>query len=264
VVIFATQWMNENRDVPDLTLPNGQDAMIAAVAAVNPRTVVVLETGGPVQMPWLNNVGAVLSAWYPGARGGEAIANILFGDVNPSGRLPVTFPTSPGQLPRPEIPGFTLPQGQLFDVDYDIEGADVGYRWFARKNLKPLFPFGFGLTYTSFTYANLEVAGGETLTVSFDVRNSGQRAGADVPQVYLTDAAGQKHMRLLGWSKVRLEPGASQRVTVTADPRLLADFDVAAPGWRVAAGRYAVALGASAGELKLQGAADVGARLLKP
>lgn len=264
VVIFATQWMIENRDVPDLTLPNGQDALIEAVAAVNPRTIVVLETGGPVQMPWLDKVGAVLAAWYPGARGGEAIANVLFGDVNPSGRLPMTFPASAAQLPRPELDGSTLPLGEKFDVDYDIEGSDVGYRWFARKNVKPLFPFGFGLSYTSFAYANLTVTGGETLTVDFDVRNTGARAGADVPQVYLTDAAGAKRVRLLGWSKVTLEPDATQRVTVTADPRLLADFDAALPGWRVREGNYAVALGSAAGDFKLQGEAAVSARVLKP
>ncbi|MBY0511609.1 MAG: beta-glucosidase [Rhodospirillaceae bacterium] len=264
VVIFATQWMIEGRDVPDMTLPNGQDALIEAVAAVNPHTVVVLETGGPVQLPWLNKVGAVLAAWYPGARGGEAIANVLFGDVNPSGRLPMTFPASPAQLPRPEIDGYTLPPGEKFEVDYDVEGSDVGYRWFARKNVKPLFPFGFGLSYSAFAYANVTVTGGETLTVSFDVRNTGARAGADVPQVYLTDAAGIKRTRLLGWSKVTLEPGAVQRVTVMADPRLLADFDAGAPGWRLREGTYAVALGASAGDFTLRGEAAVSGRLLKP
>jgi beta-glucosidase len=264
VVIFATQWMIENRDVPDLTLPNGQDALIEAVAAVNPRTIVVLETGGPVQMPWLNKVGAVLAAWYPGARGGEAIANILFGDVNPSGRLPMTFPSATAQLPRPEIDGYTLPQGEKFEVDYDIEGSDVGYRWFARQNLKPLFPFGFGLSYTSFAYANLTVTGGETLTVSFDVHNTGARAGADVPQIYLTNAAGDRRMRLVGWSKVALEAGATQRITVTADPRLLADFDAAARGWRLRDGTYAVALGTSAESLVLRGEARVSGRVLKP
>jgi beta-glucosidase len=133
VVIFATQWMIEGEDVPDLTLPNGQDALIAAVAAANPKTVVVLETGGPVLMPWLSKVGAVVEAWYPGAKGGDVIADLLFGDVNPSGRLPITFPAEPSQLPRPEIPGFGGHDEAQLDVDYDIEGADVGYRWFARK-----------------------------------------------------------------------------------------------------------------------------------
>ena len=264
VVIFATQWMVEHEDVPDLTLPEGQDAMIAAVTAANPNTVVVLETGGPVLMPWRDKAAAVLEAWYPGAKGGEAIADVLFGDVNPSGRLPITFPASVDQLPRPRIPGMGLPEGTRFDVDYTIEGSDVGYRWYARKKLKPLFPFGFGLGYTRFDYANLKVRGGDTLAVEFDVRNVGSRAGADVPQLYLIDAAGKPHLRLLGWSRQALEPGAGVHVALEVDPRLLAEFDEKAHGWRIDAGRYKIALGASATDLKLKGEAAVNAGMLKP
>jgi beta-glucosidase len=264
VVIFATQWMIEGEDVPDLTLPNGQDALIEAVAAANPKTVVVLETGGPVLMPWLGSVGAVVEAWYPGARGGDAIADILFGDVNPSGRLPVTFPVSTAQLPRPEIPGFGMKDGTEFEVDYTIEGADVGYRWFARKKLKPLFPFGFGLSYTHFDYANLKVEGGDSLKIDFDVRNSGKTAGQDVPQVYLTDAAGKARMRLVGWQRVSIQPGETVHVSLTADPRLLADFDEAEHEWRIDAGRYQVALGTSATDLKLRGAAELKPAKVKP
>ena len=192
-----------------------------------PKTVVVLETGGPVLMPWLGKVGAVVEAWYPGAKGGDAIADLLFGDVNPSGRLPITFPTSTAQLPRPEIPGFGGPDAAQFDVDYTIEGADVGYRWFARKKQKPLVPFGFGLSYTHFDYANLKVEGGDTLSVGFDVHNAGKVAGADVPQLYLTDAAGKPRMRLIGWQRVSVDPGTSVHVSLKVDPRLLADFDEA-------------------------------------
>jgi beta-glucosidase len=264
VLVFATQWAIEGEDVPDMTLPNGQDALIAAVAAANPKTVVVLETGDPVLMPWLNTVAGVIEAWYPGARGGDAIADILFGDTNPSGRLPVTFPVSPAQLPRPQIPGFGEPDGTQFDVDYTNEGADVGYRWYARQKLKPLFPFGFGLSYTKFDYANLKVDGGDGLTVSFDVRNSGQKAGRDVPQFYLTDGAGKAHLRLVGWSSVDLQPGATEHVTLKADPRLLADFDEAAHGWHITAGKYQVAIGASASDLRLRGAAQVNDARLKP
>jgi beta-glucosidase len=264
VVIFATQWMIEGEDVPDLTLPNGQDALIEAVAAANPKTVVVLETGGPVLMPWLGSVGAVVEAWYPGAEGGDAIADILFGDVNPSGRLPVTFPVSTAQLPRPEIPGFGMKDGTEFEVDYTIEGADVGYRWFARKKLKPLFPFGFGLSYTHFDYANLKVEGGDSLKIDFDVRNSGKTAGQDVPQVYLTDAAGKARMRLVGWQRVSIQPGETVHVSLTADPRLLADFDEAEHEWRIDAGRYQVALGTSATDLKLRGAAELKPAKVKP
>jgi beta-glucosidase len=264
VVIFATQWMIEGEDVPDLSLPNGQDALIAAVAAANPKTIVVLETGGPVLMPWLGKVGAVLEAWYPGAKGGDAIADILFGDVNPSGRLPITFPVSTAQLPRPEIPGFGAKEGTAFEVDYTIEGADVGYRWFARKKAKPLFPFGFGLSYTHFDYANLKVAGGDVLKIDFDVRNSGKTAGQDVPQLYLTDAVGKARMRLIGWQRVGVQPGETAHVTLTADPRLLADYDEAAHGWRIDGGRYQVALGMSAQDLKLRGAADLKPAKVKP
>jgi beta-glucosidase len=263
VIVFATQWTIEAEDVPDMTLPNGQDALIEAVAAANPKTVVVLETGDPVLMPWLNKVAGVVEAWYPGARGGEAIADILFGDTNPSGRLPITFPASTSQLPRPEIPGLSQPETQ-FDVDYTIEGSDVGYRWYARKKLKPLFPFGFGLSYTKFDYANLKVEGGDALTVSFDVRNSGKVAGRDVPQLYLTDVAGKARTRLLGWSSVNLAPGETTRVTVKTDQRLLADFDEAAHGWQVVAGHYQVALGASATDFRLKGAADLKEERIKP
>jgi beta-glucosidase len=264
VVIFATQWMIEGEDVPDLTLPNGQDTLIAAVAAANPKTVVVLETGGPVLMPWLSKVGAVVEAWYPGAKGGDVIADLLFGDVNPSGRLPITFPVEPSQLPRPEIPGFGGHDEAQLDVDYDLEGADVGYRWFARKKLKPLFPFGFGLSYTRFDYANLRADGGETLAASFDVHNGGSRAGDDVPQLYLTDAAGKSRSRLIGWQRVTVRPGETVHVTVKVDPRLLADFDETAHGWRINAGQYRIALGASAVDLKLRGEAELRAAQLKP
>jgi len=264
VVIFATQWMIEGEDAPDLTLPNGQDALIEAVAAANPKTVVVLETGGPVLMPWLGKVGAVVEAWYPGAKGGEAIADILFGDVNPSGRLPVTFPVTMTQLPRLEIPGSGGKDDAQFDVDYTVEGADVGYRWFARKKLKPLFPFGYGLSYTHFDYTNLKVEGGDSLTIGFDVRNSGKTAGQDVPQVYLTDAAGKARMRLIGWQRISAQPGETVHVTLKADPRLLADFDEAAHDWRIDAGRYQVALGTSAMDLKLRGAAELRPAKVKP
>ena len=135
-IVFATQWMMEAYDSPDLSLPSGQDELIAAVAAANPNTIVVLETGGPVAMPWLDRVGAVVEAWYPGIRGGEAIADLLLGKVAPSGRLPITFPASIAQTPHPILPGINVPEGQQFDVDY-AEGSDVGYRWFAKTAAKP-------------------------------------------------------------------------------------------------------------------------------
>lgn len=262
-IVFANQWMTEGADAPDLTLPSGQDELIAAVTKANPHTIVVLETGGPVRMPWLDQAGAVVEAWYSGAKGGEAIADVLFGDVDASGRLPVTFPADESQLPRPEIPGLGLPETTKFDVAYP-EGAAVGYRWDAAKSLKPLFPFGYGLSYTRFDYAGLKVEGGKALTVSFDVKNTGARAGSDSPQVYLTDAHGQARMRLIGWSRVALQPGETRRVTVTADPRLLSDFDVAGHQWKQGAGAYRIAVGANSADLKLTGEARMPARTMKP
>ena len=263
VVVFGNQWMGEGEDAPDLSLPNSQDALIAAVTAANPNTIVVLQTGGPVSMPWLDQAGAVVEAWYSGARGGDAIADVLFGAINPSGRLPVTFPAAIEQYPRVQQPGLGLPEKTQFQVVYS-EGADVGYRRFATSGQKPLFPFGYGLSYTTFAYANLKVTGGETLAVGFDVTNTGQRAGKDAPQVYLTGAAGKTLQRLIGFDKVELTPGETRHVTLTADPRLLGGFDVKANRWSLAGGDYQVAVGASSADLTLKGAAKVKARTLKP
>lgn len=262
-IVFATQWMREGQDAPDLSLPSGQEQLIEAVARANPRTIVVLETGGPVRMPWLDRVAGVVEAWYPGARGGDAIADVLFGDVNPSGRLPISFPVSQAQLPRPEIAGIDTSDDTPFVVD-DNEGAAVGYRWYALTRQKPLFPFGFGLSYTSFRYSRLEVAGGNTLTIRFDVENTGTRAGADVPQVYLTNADGTRKIRLLGWARLALDPGQTRRVTVTADPRLLADFDPAAHVWRLNPGAYEIVVGHSSVAPVLRAAAHLAGRTIKP
>jgi beta-glucosidase len=214
-------------------------------------------------MPWLDQAGAVVEAWYSGAKGGEAIADVLFGEVDASGRLPMTFPVSIEQYPRVAMPGLGVPEKTQFDVVYD-EGADVGYRRFAATGQKPLFPFGHGLSYTRFGYANLKVTGGDALTVSFDVTNTGQRPGKDAPQVYLTSAAGKPLQRLIGFEKVELKPGETRRVTVTADPRLLGGFDVVGKRWSLKAGDYQVAVGASSADLALKGAAKIKARSIKP
>jgi len=263
VVVFGNQWMGEGEDAPDLSLPDGQDALIAAITAANPNTVVVLQTGGPVSMPWLGQAGAVVEAWYSGAKGGEAIADVLFGAVNPSGRLPMTFPAAIDQYPRAQLPGLGLPEKTRFDVVYS-EGAEVGYRRFARTGEKPLFPFGYGLSYTTFGFANLTVTGGPTLTVSFDVANTGQRAGKATPQVYLTDAAGRPVQRLIGFDKVDLKPGETRRVALTADARLLGRFDAKANRWVLDAGRYQVGVGGASNDLALRGAANLKAGTLKP
>jgi beta-glucosidase len=253
-IVFATKWSSEGLDQADLTLPDGQDALIAAVAAANPHTIVVLETGNPVAMPWLGQVPAVLEAWYPGTRGGEAIASVLLGQTNPSGRLPITFPASVSQLPRPVLDGYfdlepdfmgnpPTPDAKL-SANYDIEGSDVGYRWFARTGAKPLFPFGYGLSYTSFASDGLKVDG---LKASFTLRNTGARAGADVAQLYLVARNGAAKQRLVGFSRVTLAPGAAQAVDLTIDPRLLADWTPA--GWHLAGGTYTFALGTDAEHL---------------
>jgi len=276
-IVFADQWCTEAEDVPTLSLPNGQDEVIAAVAAIAPKTVVVLETGIPVVMPWLDQVNAVLEAWYPGTRGGEAIGRILFGEVSPSGRLPISFPRSVDDLVRPEIPGMifgppvegrTIPTSYpdvqqhkgRFSVEHP-EGADVGYRWYDRSGAKPLFPFGFGLTYTRFAHGGLELVGGETVTASFDITNTGERAGIETAQVYARIAGRQ---RLVGWARVALEPGETQRVSVTAEPRLLASYDVNVPGWRIDGGPVAVWVGTDAETAVLKGEAVLTARTLKP
>lgn len=253
-IVFATEWRTEGFDQPDLSLPDGQDALIAAVAAANPNTIVVLETGGPVAMPWLDKVAGVVEAWYPGARGGPAIASVLFGDTNPGGRLPVTFPAGLGQLPRPKLDGADWvepnfsgdaePGKDKLPSDYDIEGSDVGYRWFARKGHKALFPFGYGLSYTSFSASDLKVSG---LNASFTITNTGKIKGDDVGQLYLVSRAGEARQRLVGFKRVTLEPGASQKVTVTIDPRLLADWKDG--GWKMPAGEYGFALGKNAEDL---------------
>ncbi|MES2018492.1 MAG: glycoside hydrolase family 3 C-terminal domain-containing protein [Pseudomonadota bacterium] len=245
-IVFATQWTAESIDVPDLSLPDGQDALIAKVAAANPNTVVVLETGGPVTMPWLDAVGAVVEAWYPGTAGGEAIARVLSGEVNPSGRLPATFPRSESQLPRPRVDGDPAAKpGGRYSVDYNIEGAAVGYKWFELKGHTPLFAFGHGLSYTSFAYQRLAARPtGDSIVVEFKVSNTGKREGKAVAQVYVGPAAGgwEAPRRLGGWEKVALKRGASRTCRMVIDPRLLAMYDSASGKWNIAAGDYIVTL----------------------
>jgi beta-glucosidase len=242
-IVFATQWTAESVDAASLSLPGAQDELIAAVARANPRTVVVLETGGPVTMPWLDGVGAVLQAWYPGTRGGVAIARVLTGEVNPSGRLPATFPASEVQLPRPAI------HADQPRVDYNVEGAALGYKWHARTGRKPLFAFGHGLSYTSFDYSGLAAQFKDgALSVSFSVKNTGARAGKAVPQVYVAPPAGgwEAPQRLGGWDKLALQPGASASTTLTIDPRLLGVYHSASKTWQIAGGDYVITLASAA------------------
>ncbi|WBO21286.1 beta-glucosidase [Sphingomonas abietis] len=262
-VVFVTQWMAESQDFP-VALSDEQNALVEAVAAANPRTVVVLETGGPVLMPWANKVAGILEAWYPGTSGGEAIADLLFGRANPSGRLPVTFMAGTDQLPRPVLDGIGLPETQPFTVDY-AEGAAVGYKWFDKKGLAPAYPFGFGLSYTHFTMTppKATLDRGE-LTIGFTVTNSGARAGMAVPQLYVGPADGgwEAPRRLGGFAKVALQPGQTRSLTLTVDPRLLARFDTAKGGWTRPAGTYRVWLGTSSRDLTTPIDVQLPARLL--
>ena len=255
VILFVDQWMTESADARSLNLPGGQDQLVEAVTRANPRTAVVLETGGPVLMPWLEQTAAVLEVWYPGQKGGEAIAEILSGAANPSGRLPVTFPVSEDQLPHPKIQGDPNGApigpvgrgghyGAMFTAVYK-EGAAVGYKWFFERAEQPLFPFGFGLSYTRFALSKLAVnVSGRTVTANATVRNSGERAGTAIPQFYLTGPNGANVLlRLVGWDRVDLEPGEKRQVTVSIDPRLLATFDEGARKWRIQSGAYRLTAG---------------------
>jgi beta-glucosidase len=260
-IVFAYQWESEEMDLPNLSLPDNQDALIEQVAAANPRTIVVLETGSVVTMPWLDHVGGVLEAWYAGSDGADAVANILFGKVNPSAKLPITFPLSVADLPHPEIvkppkhetyiaPWFrTAP---TFEVHYD-EGLKVGYKWYDAEHKAVLFPFGYGLSYTTFDYSGLKVSPGEETTVSFTLKNTGSRAGAEVAEVYvaLPASAGEPPKRLVGWSKVPLNPGESKEVSVTIPKLYLSIYDEASDSWKLVSGSYTFMAGRSSRDLPL-------------
>ena len=264
-IVFAHQWTSEDMDLPNLSLPDNQDAMIDQVASANPRTIVVIESGTAVTMPWIDKVSGVLEAWYAGSKGADAVANILFGDVNPSAKLPMTFPRSEADLPHPErvIP----PPGALgkaavmatgearptFEAHYD-EGLKVGYKWYDAEKKPVLFPFGFGLSYTSYSYSALKVKPGkEGTTVTFTVKNSGSRPGAEIAEVYaaLPAEAGEPPKRLVGWSKVKLQAGETKEVTVNIDSAYLSVFDEAADEWKMVPGAYSVMVGGSSQELPL-------------
>ncbi len=267
-IVFGNQPTSEGRDVPNLSLPDGQDNLIAAVAAANPRTIVVLETGGPVTMPWVESVGAILEVWYPGISGAEAIANIVFGGVNPSGKLVITFPRSEADLPYARVfapPPTAAPQQPApggpggfrmnmapFDINY-TEGLKVGYKWYDAENKQPLFPFGFGLSYTTFTFTGLKVTPGKAPEVSFQLKNTGRRAGAEVAQVYVTLPAstGEPPKRLVSWERVLLAPGETKSVHLTIDPFRLSIFNVEKDAWEIVPGEYKFWVGASSRNLPL-------------
>jgi beta-glucosidase len=275
-IVFAVQWMAETADAPNLRLPDEQDRLIEAVTQANPHSVIVLETGGAVLMPWLDQASAVLEAWYPGQQGGKAIAEILSGAINPTGRLPVTFPANEAQLPRAKVAGDPAgaPRGPvgrgghygaIFTVDY-IEGANVGYKWFEARQERPLFPFGFGLSYTTFRLSDLRVdAVGDVLNASVTVSNAGDRPGATVPQFYVSGPVGANlPLRLSGWSRPMLAPGEERRVSATIDRRLLASFDESGRRWRIAAGAYQISAGFDVAHRELMATIELGASSAPP
>jgi beta-glucosidase len=266
-IVFAYQWESEGMDLDSLSLPENQDELIAKVAAANPHTVVVLETGTAVTMPWADQVSGILEAWYAGSRGAEAVANLLFGVVNPSAKLPMTFPRSEADLPHPTVvkpPKVTTDADRqgwkriaaglpAFQVTYD-EGVKVGYKWYDAENKPALFPFGYGLSYTTYSYSNLKVTPGKTPRVSFTVTNTGNRAGAEVTEVYasLPAAAAEPPKRLVGFSKVKLNAGESKDVTVDVDPKYLSIFNVEQNGWQLLPGDYGFMVGGSSQTLPLK------------
>ncbi|RQS24861.1 MULTISPECIES: beta-glucosidase [unclassified Burkholderia] len=244
-IVFATQWETEGFDLGSLALPDSkadaynqqydQNALIAAVASKAKRVIVVLENGSPVTMPWLAGVHGVLETWYPGVQGGHAIADVLFGDVNPSGKLPITFAKQEADLPQPTI------DAKQLNVEYR-EGLLLGYRWFDAKAIDPLFPFGFGLSYTTFSYSDMttRVDDANNVIVTFTITNTGSRTGAEVAQVYaaLPSGTGEPPRRLVGWEKISLDPGRSQQVRISIPARRFATWDENTHGWRIDGGSY--------------------------
>jgi len=266
-IVFAYQWESEGMDLESLSLPEHQDELIAKVAAANPHTVVVIESGGPVTMPWVDQVSGVLEAWYAGSRGADAVANLIFGEVNPSAKLPITFPRSEADLPHPKV---VMPPKAAIDADREgwkriaaglpafpvtyNEGVKVGYKWYDAENKPVLFPFGYGLSYTTYSYSNLKVTPGKNPRVTFTVTNTGNRAGAEVAEVYasLPAAASEPPKRLVGWSKVKLNAGESKDVAIEVDAKYLSIFNVEKNGWQLLPGDYGFMVGGSSQSLPLK------------
>lgn len=248
----------EGADRKDIKLPGGQDELIQKIVQANPRTVVVLMGGGAVEMDaWLARVPAVLYTWYPGLEGGNALAHVLFGDVNPSGKLPCTFPKRLADSPAHALDAYP---GKNGTVVYK-EGLLVGYRWFDTKNIEPLFPFGYGLSYTQFKYSNLNLvpgpdASGPPVTVEFELANTGSRAGAEVAQIYVQEVSPslpRPLKELKGFKKVLLQPGEKQKVSIVLDRNAFAHYDPDKKGWVADKGAYKILVGGSSRDLRLTG-----------
>jgi beta-glucosidase len=291
VLVMVGNRDREGGDRSDLSLEGNQDALIAAVADANRRTIVILKTGGPVLMPWLEKVPVVVQAWYPGQEDGNVVADVVFGDVNPSGKLPMTFPkvasevpaSTPEQYPgvmysdvdpsgkqaRAGKDGAVDPQAEALERHGGFSGNAtysekllVGYRWYDAKNVEPLFPFGFGLSYTTFSFGKLSLgkyAADHPLEVSVDVTNTGEREGAEVVQVYVAApaTAGEPPKQLKGFAKVSLKPKETQRVRMTVDPRAFSVWSTDAKAWTVVKGRHEILVGDSSRNLPLHAAVTV-------
>ena len=266
-IVFVSRWESEGRDADNMSLGDNQDDLVAKVAAANPHTIVVLETGNPVLMPWAGNVSAILEAWFAGSSGDHALANILFGDVNPVGKLPITFPKNESDLPHLSIvkpPPFdgppprtpedwrkTLENPPAFQTNYD-EGLKVGYKWYDAEKKPVLFAFGHGLSYTTYAYSNLKVTAGDHVGVTFTVKNTGSRAGTEIAQVYAESARERRGASQSGWwdgAGSSLIPGESKDVTVEIDPLFLSVFDTSHHAWSRTPGDYAILVGGASDNL---------------
>jgi beta-glucosidase len=271
VVVFAYQWESEGMDLPSLALPKyksgdkevDQDAIIDAVTKANSHVVVVLETGSPVTMPWVDAPEAIVEAWYSGSDGANALGNILFGSVNPSGKLPNTFPKSDADLPHPEISkptkihfdGASTPEMWAkglppFPINYD-EGLKVGYKWYDAEKKPVLFPFGYGLSYTTYGYSDLDVKTGDTVTVTFKLENKGKRDGAEIAEIYaeLPESAQEPPKRLVGFQKVKLNSKEKKTITVEIDRKYLSIWDESKDAWSLVPGKYTFMVGGSSDKL---------------
>jgi beta-glucosidase len=267
VIIMAGALASEGADLPNISLPGGQDAMIAAIAAANPRTALVLKDNAAVLMPWIDKIPAVLEAWYPGQEDGNSTARLLFGLANPSGKAPVTYPRAAADLPAStpaQFPGIRADNKRT--VTYS-EGLKIGYRWYDAQHITPLFPFGHGLSYTSFALSSFaapkKVTAGQPVKISFLVQNTGRRRGAEVPQLYVEFpvAAGEPPKRLVGFEKVWLKPGEKRLVAISIDPAApnhpFGVFDSATQKWKTPSGTYRLMLGTSSADIKLSAPLEI-------
>jgi beta-glucosidase len=249
----TNEWESEGYDRADMELPGDQAQLIERVALANPNTIVVLNTGSPVRMPWLEKVAAVIETWYLGQEAGHAIADVIFGEVNPSGKLTTTFPKR-----LADNPAFINYPGENGHVLYG-EGIFVGYRYYDKKDVEPLFPFGFGLSYTTFEYHNLKLdrqnyTQGEQIRISFDLTNTGNQPGQEIVQVYVRDVKSslmRPEKELKSFAKVMLQPGETRQVSFALNQEALAFFDDKRQAWVVEAGSFEVLIGASSRDIRL-------------